>query len=289
MAKIHLIGVNGYIGSLVRNYLVAAGHLVEIASYRLPNIPKKSINADFIIHLAASGGGTVHNPRKGYCDHELMRNVNINGMRSLISGIKNPETKVFFISSTSVYGKFTHSPLVNESSKLEPVSIYGEHKVASEKILQESDFDWLILRPCGVFGPSAEYRFGNSFLNVLTAKAISKGQITLLGGDQKIDTLYLLDLIHIILRICSGEWHSREVYNVAGEIVTLETMILSLVQTIQRMGIPCSVNKKDNPGKPAILADATKLRKAFPGWEPTPFNVSMHSLVSAYLSQRDFD
>lgn len=285
MAKIHLIGANGYIGSLLQNYLVAAGHEVEAASYRLPNVPKKSIKADFVIHLAASGGGTVHNPRKGDNDADAMRNVNIRGMDALLKGIIKPETKVLFMSSTSVYGKYSDSPLVTEDSDLAPVSIYGEHKVASEKILQKSDFDWLILRPCGIFGPSSDYRFGNSFLNVITAKALTEGQITLMGGYQKIDTLYLLDLIHVVLRICSGEWHSREVYNVAGEIVTVESMVLSLVGTIRNMGIPCSVIKKDFPGKPAVLADTTKLKGAYPIWKTTPFDISMHSLVSAYLCQ----
>ena len=285
MAKIHLTGANGYIGSLLVKYLVAAGHQVELASYRLPNVPKKSIDTDFVIHLAASGGGTVHNPRKGDSDAEVMRNVNLRGMDALLSGIIRPDTKVLFMSSTSVYGKFIDSPLVNEGSKLEPVSIYGEHKVTSEKILKDSSFDWLILRPCGIFGPSSNYRFGNSFLNVVTSKATKEGQITIMGGDQKIDTLYLLDLIQVVLRACSGEWHSREIFNIAGEIVTVETMMLSLLKTIQNLALPCSVSRKDFKGKPAVLADTTKLKKYFPAWETTPFNISMHSLVSAYLSQ----
>lgn len=283
MAKIHLTGANGYIGSLLYNYLVAAGHQVDIATYRLPKVPKKSIDTDIVIHLATSGGGTLHNPRKGDGDIELMKTININGMKALLTGIKNPKSKILFMSSTAVYGKFNDSPLVTEESDLEPVSIYGEHKVASENILQESDFDWLCLRPCGIFGPSAESRFGNSFLNVVTAKAIEEGQITILGGDQKIDTLYLLDLIDIILRICSGQWRSREIYNVAGEIVTVENIILSMVKTIRNMGLPCYVNKKDFEGKPAVLTDSTKLRNDFPKWQTTPFDISMHSLASAYL------
>lgn len=289
MAKIHITGANGYIGSLLQNFLAAAGHHVETASYRLPSVSKKSVDADFVIHLAASGGGTEHNPRKGDGDYKEMENVNLKGMNSLLSGISNPKTKVLFMSSTSVYGKFDSSPLVSENNKLNPVSIYGEHKVASEKILQESNFDWMILRPCGIFGPSANYRFGNSFLNILTSKGIKEGQITFLDGDQKIDTLYLLDLIHIILRICSGEWRSGEVYNVAGEIVSVESMINSLVATIRKMGIACEINKKDFSGKPAVLADTTKLRDNFPGWKPTHFDVSMHSLVSTYLGQQRFN
>ena len=289
MAKIHLTGANGYIGSILQNYLIASNHQVENASYRLPNVPIKSINADYVIHLAASGGGTIHNPRAGNDDAKLMSDVNLKGMQSLLAGLINPSTKILFISSTSVYGKFQDSRLVNEVSNLEPVSIYGEHKVASERILRNSDFDWLFLRPSGIFGPSTKYKFGNSFLNVITAKAIRDRQITILGGDQKIDTLYILDLIHIILRIISGEWQSREIYNVAGEIINVDAMILSLVKSIRNIGIPCSVNYKYFLGKPAVLADSTKLKKDFAHWQTTPLITSMHSLASAYLSQSKFD
>lgn len=285
MAKIQVTGTNGYIGSLLVNTLKSFNHQVENASYRLPNIPTKSIEADIIIHLAVSGGGTVHKPRTGADDPEVMKNVNVKGMEALLSGVKNPKTKILFMSSTSVYGKFADSPLVTEEAKLVPISIYGEHKVESELVLKNSDFDWLILRPCGIFGPSSGNRFGNSFLNIVTANAINKGEITILGGEQKIDTLYLLDLIHVILRICNDEWHSRETFNVAGEIITVEEMINSLVHTIQNIGFRVDVSKKDFQGKPAVLADTNKLRQAFPKWNTTPLNCSMHALVSAYLNQ----
>lgn len=283
MAKIHLIGANGYIGSLLVNCLIAAGHRVDKATYRLPNIPSKSIDADIVIHLAAAGGGTTHKPRAGDSDPQLMRNVNLGGMNSLLSGIKKSETRILFISSTAVYGKFGDSRIVTERAKLEPVSVYGEHKVESEKILRNSDFDWVILRPCGIFGPSVGSRLGNSFLNVVTDNATTSGRIIIMGGDQKIDTLYLLDLIHVILRICSDEWRSRAIFNVAGEIVTVEKMILSLVNSMLNIGLPCVVNYNDFQEKPTILTDTKKLRQAFPKWDTTKLSCSMHSLLSAHL------
>lgn len=285
MSKIHVIGANGYIGALLVNYLLASGHIVEVSSYRLPNIPLKSIDANIVIHLAVSGGGTEHKPRAGENDPEQMRKINIGGMKALMAGLANPRTKIIFLSSTAVYGKFTDSPLVDEKTELAPVSEYGRQKVESENILRNSHFEWLIIRPCGIFGLSAGNRLGNSFLNILVANAIQKGQITILGGDQKIDTLYILDLIHVILRSCSNDWKPREIFNVGGEIVTVEEMLQTLAASVRNLGIPCSVSNRDFVPSPAILTNIHKLKQAFPEWRNTPLNISIHALVTNYLTQ----
>jgi len=283
MAKIHITGATGYVGALLYNYLIALGHQVDLPNYRLPDVQPKSIDAEIVIHLAASGGGTEHKPRPGWDDFDRMRNININGMKALLYGLKKPTTKIIFLSSTAVYGKFQDSHTVNEQSPLLPVSEYGKQKAEAEKILMESDSEWLIFRPSGIFGPSAERRFGNSFVNVVLEKAIQTREINIWGGDQKIDTLYILDLISIILRSCAGEWHSREIFNVAGEIVTIENMLNFLAEAMQNSGIKCAVTKKPFSGKPAVLTDTTKIRKTYRGWKTTPLSCSMHSLLSSYI------
>lgn len=283
MAKIHLLGGNGYIGALLVNYLRAAGHVVETASYRLPDVPPKSIVADIVIYLAASGGGTKYRPRNGWNDHSKMHNININGMKSLLLGIVNKHTKIIFISSSAVYGKFQEPPLLDENATLKPVSVYGRHKVESENILRDSDFDWLIFRPCSIFGPSVNGRFGNSFHNVVIDNAIQTGQITIMGGDQNIDTLYIIDLIKIILRSCADEWYSRETFNVSGEITTVENMINVLGETIENLGITCEIFKNDYSNQPSVLIDTSKLKQSFPGWRTTPLHYAMHSLAAAHF------
>lgn len=289
MAKIHIIGANGYIGALLINYLYTMGHHIEISPYRLPNIPVRCIDADIVIHLAAAGGGTEHKPRLGYNDPELMKNVNIEGMKAILAGIINHNTKIIFVSSTAVYGKYLDSPLVNEEAKLEPVSLYGQHKVESENILMDSNFEWLILRPVGIFGPSCGNRFGNSFLNIVLDNALKNKTVKLIGGNQNIDTLYILDLIQIILYSCSDDWCPFEVFNVAGEIITVEKIIRSLTKSLDNIGIPCSIHKKEFQVKPSIIADTTKLKKSFPGWSNTPLDISINSLITSVLCQNKMD
>lgn len=285
MVKIHITGANGYIGALMANYLEVAGNEVEKAKYRLPDVPPKSIDADYLIHLAVSGGGTIHTPRKGLHDPALSRKVNIEGMKALLKGLKNKKTKVILMSSTSVYGKFDHNPVVSEESPLTPVSVYGQNKIDTEKILINSEFDWMIFRPCGIFGHSAGNRFGNSFLNVVVKNAINKHEMKIMGGDQEIDTLYINDLMEIILRVCSGEWHSKEIYNIAGEFIKVKDMLHVLYLELQNAGITCKKEIVDFKGKPAVLADTKKIRRSFPGWSNTPLTCSFHNFVNAHINQ----
>ncbi len=283
MSKIHLIGGNGYVGALLHNYLKAAGHEVELASYRLPDIVEESIEADIVIHLATVGGGSKHKLREGWDDSEKMYDVNINGMKALLLGLKSKKTKIIFLSSSSVYGKSDDIPIVDESADLLPVSEYGLQKVASESILRESEFDWLILRPCSIYGPSTGDKIGNSFYNVLVEHAIKKGSITMMGGNQKDDAVYLVDLISIIVRSCAGEWHSREIFNVSGEMMAVENIVDQLVNSVKNIGLSCDVKAVEHVQQPHLLLDNSKLLDAFSDWRHTPLEVSSHALVTNYL------
>lgn len=285
MARIHLIGRNGYIGALLINYLSAVGHTVEVASYRLPNITPKSIDADIVIHLAAYGGGSKHKPRNGWDDYEQMRDINVNGMKALLLGLVNKYTKIIFLSSSAVYGKFINPSTLCEESVLKPDSEYGRQKVEAENILRDSDFEWNILRICSIFGPSINNNFGNSFHNTVIKNAIKTGEITIMGGDQKIDTLYILDLISIILRSCADEWHAKEIFNISGEITTVENMLNIVADSIQHIGMLCSVSKEDYSKVPSALMDIKKLQRSFPGWKTTSLQCSIHSLVAAHLQK----
>lgn len=281
--KIHIIGGKGYIGSLLTKYLKAFGHVVELSNYRLPNVPINYIDADIVIHLATAGGGTVHKPRPGNDDPAFMKSVNIDGMENLLKGIKNKKTKILFLSSTAVYGKFDDAPTVTEEAPLLPVSTYGLNKKAAEEILIKSGFDYMIIRPCGIFGASVNNNFGNSFLNKVLNNAIQNKQIELLGGDQKIDTVYLLDLIQIVVRACNGEWKSKNIFNIGGEIVSIKNMLQMVSNTLIKSGINCPLKLNSFNGKPATITNSDKLKKAFK-WDPTPLEISIHSYVANYIS-----
>lgn len=281
--RIMITGARGYIGAPLVNSLVIDGHKVDILHGRISDIPKKSIDVDIVIHSAFAGGGTEHLKRKGWDDSVQMQSTNILGFTTLLDGIKNENTKIILLSSSAVYGKFQKSPILSEKAELTPASEYGKYKVRAEKILKERNFDWIILRPCGVFGPSCNQNLGNSFLNVIIENVIKSERITMMGGKQEIDTLYIFDLIKLIVRICSGEWHSRETYNISGEIVTIEDMLNTLSDVFNNIGMQCLISKKEWSEKPGVFINTEKLQKHFPDWQTTPLDFSLYALVIAQI------
>jgi nucleoside-diphosphate-sugar epimerase len=69
---------------------------------------------------------------------------------------------------------------------LNPVSLYARSKIASERVLMkmaDERFVPVLLRFGTIYGLSGRTRF-DLVVNLLTAKAITEGQITVFGGDQ---------------------------------------------------------------------------------------------------------
>lgn len=286
MARIHLTGASGYLGATMREHLMSAGHGVELATYRLPDVEPRSIDADILLHVAAAGGGTLHRRRRGWEDEAGMARVNVDGMRALLAALTKPTARVLFVSSTAVYGKQLPVPRFDESAPTDPVSEYGRNKAAAEAVLAASAADWLVLRPSGVFGPGADGNCGNAFLNVVVARALQQGRIEQYGGAQDIDTVFIDDVVQVVLRACAGEWRSREIYNVAGEIVSVGHMLEVLHKVLADEDVACERVQLPWTPVPGALALTEKLQRDFPGWRPTALPEALRHLVRAHLHGR---
>lgn len=92
--------------------------------------------------------------------------------------------RFIFSSSCSVYGVSDEE--VDESSMLNPVSLYARCKVESERAILSINDDYfspVILRLATVYGFSYRPRF-DLVINLLTAKAVKEGRIEIHGGGQ---------------------------------------------------------------------------------------------------------
>lgn len=132
-----------------------------------------------VIHLA----GIVGDPTCAV-DPTVTRHVNIISTRILKESAKASAVKRFiFASSCSVYSSSLKE--VNESSKLNPVSLYAQTKIDSEKeLLQDThdNFHPVILRFATVFGHSRKPRF-DFVANLFVSQAYLDGKITLTRGE----------------------------------------------------------------------------------------------------------
>lgn len=203
--KVLVIGGAGYIGSGLLRKLLAKGYKVRlIDAFMFGEDPIKDmlghenleiVKADFrqvdrvvaamkgmdaVVHL----GAIVGDPACAI-DEDFTIEVNLIATRMIAECAKGFGIRKFIFASTcSVYG--ASDEVLNENSHLNPVSLYARSKIACERILlemQTETFKPTILRFGTVFGLSGRTRF-DLVVNLLTAKAIVDGKITVFGEDQ---------------------------------------------------------------------------------------------------------
>lgn len=232
-----VIGGAGYIGSALLPKLLELGYRVRILDLFLYG--KKSIEsyldrsdleivqADFrqidqvvkavkgvsrVVHLGAIVGDPACN-----LNEELTVEVNLMATKMIAEVCKGFGARRFVFASTcSVYGD--NNQILDERSKLNPISLYAKSKIASEKVLQKmagNDFTPVILRFGTVFGLSGRTRF-DLVVNLLTAKAYFDKKITVFGGDQWRPFVHVDDTANAIVKVLTAPDHlvNNEIFNV---------------------------------------------------------------------------
>jgi dTDP-4-dehydrorhamnose reductase len=87
-------------------------------------------------------------------DREACWRANVDSMTYLVAGCEAVGAHLIHVSTDFVFDG-THGPL-DESAQPAPVNFYGESKLAGEKIVQESQIKWAILRTVLVYGITAD-------------------------------------------------------------------------------------------------------------------------------------
>ena len=200
-----VVGGSGYIGSILCRKLLASGRRVRVLDKlvygdsairelighpqfeltigdcrNIQNVVSAVNGASAIVHLAAIVGDPA-------CDQDRKAALEINyaATRMMVEIAKGDGVKRFvFASSCSVYGET--ETMVDEKSAPAPISLYAQTKVDSERALlaaQDGHFHPTILRLATIFGNSHRPRF-DLVVNLLTAKALQEGTITIFNGEQ---------------------------------------------------------------------------------------------------------
>jgi len=99
-----------------------------------------------------------------------------------------------YASSGSVYG-LKDEPNVTEDLELVPLSEYNKTKMVGERVLLSYSDQMVvqIIRPATVCGLSKRMRLDVA-VNLLTMQALSKGEITVLGGEQTRPNIHIDDI-----------------------------------------------------------------------------------------------
>ena len=237
MSKILICGGAGYLGGAVTSILMESNHDIRVYDnllyeevYRkqvpfiygdIRNIKllKKHLKwADVVIWLAALVGDQA-------CaiDKVLTKEINADSVKFLKDNFKG---KIIYTSTCSNYG--ASDKILNETSKLSPLSHYAITKVNAEEILKGTDS--LIFRLGTLYGISDNFaRLRTDLvLNTLVFHAHAKGKITVFGGKQYRPLIHVRDVAKIICNCI--ERKEVGIYNLHRDNIT----ILELAQRIKK-------------------------------------------------------
>jgi nucleoside-diphosphate-sugar epimerase len=238
--KVLVIGGAGYIGSALVEKLLDQGLQVSVLdamhfgdeSLRLvaghPNLiivrddfrhievlTRAMTGVGSVIHL----GGLVGDPACAF-DADLTVDVNVTATKLVGEIAKAAGVRRFiFASSCSVYGAC--DKIVTERSRLNPLSLYARTKVASEVVLDalnSPDFGVTRLRFATIHGISGRTRF-DLVVNLLCAKAVRDGLITVFGADQIRPFVHVEDVATAVMLTLQAPLAlvAGEVFNVGSD------------------------------------------------------------------------
>lgn len=233
--KILVTGACGYKGHvlvpklLARGYEVLAFDLQWFGNFLAPHkkltvikgdvrnietIPLDGV--DIIIHLSS-----IANDPCGDLNPRLTWEVSALATMQLADKARRIGIKRFiYASSGSVYG-VKEEPQVTEELELKPISEYNKTKMVGERVLlsYQDDMAVQIVRPATVCGYSPRMRLDVS-VNLLTMQALSKGKITVFGGDQVRPNIHIDDITDVYLHLIDHP-EVTGIYNAGFENISI--------------------------------------------------------------------
>jgi len=210
-----------------------------------------------VVHLAAIVGDPACE-----IDRNTTIETNYAATRMLVEIAKgNGVERFLFASSCSVYG--ASDELMDESSPIRPVSLYGETKEASERALLEAagdGFHPVLMRFATVFGLSNRPRF-DLVVNLLSAKACQDGVITIYNGQQWRPFVHVKDLAEAMILMLEAPLSSisRQIFNVGNN--RLNFTLSEVARVIQRVCPDARVEWVENADRRNYRVKFDKIEK----------------------------
>ena len=233
--KVLVTGACGYKGSVLVPKLLAAGHSVrafdiqwfgnelrphpelEVVHGDVRNPEEIDLDGvDAIIHLSS-----VANDPCGDLDPKLTWEISCLATMQLADAAQRRGIKRFiYASSGSVYG-IKDEEQVTEDLTLLPISEYNKTKMCGERIVLSYKDDMVvqIVRPATVCGFSPRMRLDVS-VNMLTMQALTKGKITVFGGEQTRPNIHIDDITDLYIFLLDHPEHTG-VYNAGFENISI--------------------------------------------------------------------
>lgn len=187
---------------------------------------------DYVFHLAANSDiqASAKNP---VIEYENTYSTTFNIVECMR---KYDVKKLFFASTSAVYGEMMGEQVGEETAVLRPISYYGAAKLGSEALISAythmNDFDVLIFRFPNVIGPRLTHGVVFDFVKRLKEDPT---QLRILGdGTQSKPYMHVLDLVKAIMKFKDVS-KGITLYNIGVETQTSVTKIAEIV--CEKMGL----------------------------------------------------
>ncbi|QNQ10557.1 NAD-dependent epimerase/dehydratase family protein [Sphingomonas alpina] len=192
MSIIAITGGTGFVGGVLIDLALAAGHPVRALARRdqpardgLTWIAGSLEDTDALFQLATGADAVVH----------VAGVVNAATPAGFIRGNVEGTANMLAAAATLGIRRFVH---VSSLAAREPqLSNYGHSKERAEAEVLQSDLDWTIVRPPGVYGPGD--------MDMLDMFRVAKRGIALLPPPGKISLIEVSDLARLLLALVSHD------------------------------------------------------------------------------------
>lgn len=264
--KLIVTGACGYKGNVLVPKLLNAGHHVTALDIMWfgndlqdhPNLEVREFDVrepegldlhgyDAIIHLSS-----VANDPCGDLDPKLTWEVScLATMRLADKAVRQGVKRFIYASSGSVYG-LKDEEHVTEDLELVPLSEYNKTKMVAERVLMSYSEQMAvqIVRPATVCGLSPRMRLDVA-VNMLAMQALTKGAITVLGGDQTRPNIHIDDITDLYMFLLDRP-DVVGIYNAGFENLSIKTIAETIAEHI-----PATINiePSDDPRSYRINSD----------------------------------
>ena len=289
-------GGAGFIGSHLIDSLLANGHSIVCADKLIMgsrNIEHLKSNPNFkfydyelsdpglvdrifaenkidaVYHLAANS-----DIQKGGKEPSIDFNDTLLTTRTLLEGMRKADVKkLFFASTSAVYGEMLDVELTETTGGLMPVSYYGGAKLASEALISSyvsmCDMSVVIFRFPNVIGPRLTHGVIFDFIKKLQK---NPHELEILGnGTQCKPYIYVLDLVEAIVQLTKEFKPGEIVYNLSvnSEGTTVTRIAEIVVRELGLQNVKFAYTGGDRGWKgdvPRFKYDISKVLST--GWTP---------------------
>jgi len=178
--------------------------IIEAAYHDQKSFERALQGVEYVFHL----GAALRAP-----DRSVYYKVNVKGTENLLAAVCNQASKLkkfVYVSSIAAAGPSDENKFRDETQPCQPVSLYGESKLAAEKVVQSFShrLPITIVRPPNVLGPRQK-----ELETIL--KLIKRRILPMMGnGNLQTSICFVQDLVRALLLVAQRDESINQIYYV---------------------------------------------------------------------------